>query len=675
MHDDEVPDESGPDAGSSDAVSTSDDSARLEGVRILGAGEASELADRDDVVGRRGRDDKGYGDRPDAPTPRPDLPTVRISTSDVPVGGDSGGHLDGGVAGGVDGGAGSRPDRFGAIPVVRIDGPPPDRIQADHPGHARLVDDDGTVVGGDGPTKFSQDAEEAAMPDSFDHDDSTADADERLDLSGAEGTSFEQDEDAFVLPHWTEPPTGQVPKTVIADAEPEEPATGSQPRWRDERERGEVADFDDLRGDGPQLGALADSDQPREDDFFSGESDDPFLAFAPDETDEPASERVTRRRAKPAAKEKSLGSRLSLGRLRGAGSSAADHDGAGDEGVGDGADVVVAEFAGDDAAGTELVAEEIVEVDGGDGGAPTAGGGRRTPVSAGGGGASGGDRNLATAVAVGVGLVVVGLLCFKLGGFTTALLACVVVGFAAFEYFNAVQQRGFRPTTLVGLVGIIGLLLATYFAGLAAYPVVITLTVIIGMLWYLWVTPGEHSVRNLGVTLLGFLWIGFLGSFATLFLGLGRQMQHVDPALTSNPGIGVLIAAVIASVASDVGGYFVGKYMGRTQLSAASPNKTQEGLIGGFVSALVAVIVIVGFFGIAPIGGSFPRVFIFALLCALVAPLGDLCESFIKRDLGLKDMGTILPGHGGVLDRFDGLLFVLPTAYFVTLLFDVWKVG
>jgi phosphatidate cytidylyltransferase len=201
---------------------------------------------------------------------------------------------------------------------------------------------------------------------------------------------------------------------------------------------------------------------------------------------------------------------------------------------------------------------------------------------------------------------------------------------------------------------------------------VLTLTVVLGLLWYLWVTPGEHSVRNLGITLLGVMWIGFLGSFATLFLGLGKVIEDATPTASSNIGIGVLAAAVIVAVSHDVGAYFVGRYFGKTPMSAASPNKTLEGLAGGVIVSVVVTIVVVGIIGIAPIGGNLGRVFVFALLCAVVAPLGDLCESFIKRDLGIKDMGSVLPGHGGVLDRFDALLFVLPTAYFVTVLFDIW---
>jgi phosphatidate cytidylyltransferase len=625
-HDDvnDEPDQGGdrPDAGPSTVH---------EGVRVLAAEDTP--SDGDGVAVRRRPGQQGFGDRPDRPAPRPDLPTVTISTSDDE-------HPTRRTLPG---------ERFGAVPVVRVDGPAPDTIEEDHPGHARLVHDEA-------PGSIGMDAAEVA---GMTADDERGAPDDGYGLSDAPGTEFDESEDAFVLPHWTEPPTGQVPKTVIAEGEEAEPVTGSQPRWRDERERGAETDFDDLRSDGPQLGALAgQTDQGDPDDFFSGEAEgDPFLAFAPDdESGQP--ERVSRRRrSEPEAERPSALSRVRAGLGR-----------RGEADGGDRADVygdVDVDEPGDD-RGFSGESEDQPDDDD-----------RRSgvPAPTGGAGGSGGDRNLVTAVAVGVALVAIGLVCFKLGGLATTVLACVVVGAAAIEYFTAVQQRGFRPATLVGVVGILGLLLATYFSGLAAFPVVLPLTIVIGLLWFLWVAPGERSVINLGVTLLGFMWIGLLGSFATLFLGLGRQMQAADPSLTSNPGIGVLIAAVIASVASDVGGYFVGKYMGRTQLSAASPNKTQEGLIGGFVAALVAVVVVVGFFGIAPIGGSFPRVFIFALLCALVAPLGDLCESFVKRDLGIKDMGTVLPAHGGVLDRFDGLLFVLPVAYFVTVLFDVWSIG
>ena len=414
-----------------------------------------------------------------------------------------------------------------------------------------------------------------------------------------------------MLPHWTEPPTGQVPKVVVGEdaPEPEPLATyGSQPRWRDEGERTAAADFDDLIDDEPLLGALGGGRDEEEDDFFSDGpyGDDRFI-----DEGEPSRQ------------------------------------------------VDAVEYYDDE------IDDDLVPAGGqrprrrpdGDGAAPSSGGG---------------DRNIVTAVAVGVGLVALGLVCFKLGSLPTALLATVVVTFAGFEYFTAVRESGHNPATLLGIVSIAGLMIASFTSGLAAYPIVLGLTIITGLLWFLWVAPGERSTTNLGLTLLGVMWIGLLGSFATLFVGLGKVLEDGSEAITSNPGIGVLIAAVIAAVSHDVGAYFIGRQFGRTPLSAASPNKTQEGLGGGIVCSLVVTVVVVGLIGIAPIGGNIARVFIFALLCALVAPLGDLCESFIKRDLGIKDMGTVLPGHGGVLDRFDALLFVLPTAYFVTILFDIW---
>jgi phosphatidate cytidylyltransferase len=95
-----------------------------------------------------------------------------------------------------------------------------------------------------------------------------------------------------------------------------------------------------------------------------------------------------------------------------------------------------------------------------------------------------------------------------------------------------------------------------------------------------------------------------------------------------------------------------------------SPNKTVEGVIGGAVVTIVATVLILGFIPhIHPWDGG--KALWLAIIVSIFAPLGDLAESMIKRDLGLKDMGSILPGHGGVLDRFDALLFVLPASYYL----------
>ncbi len=619
---------------------------RNEGVRIIGAQEAAEAAGRPDVVRRRRRSEKKFGDRPDEPAVAGDLPKITISTTESESGA----------------------DRLGGVPVVRPGADPDEQPRwiedNDLPpaygedseragfGHARIVpsepvepepepvaessygswddqpaqaSDTGSHSTWDEPTYSTHDYSDPRYTDpepDLDVDPlAPAEAVGAAPVSGDDGYDDDFDgpaDDSFVLPHWTEPPTGQVPKVVVGDdaPEPEPLATyGSQPRWRDEGERTSSHDFDDLIDDEPLLGALRSDDPADQGDFFAdgpyGDDrfidderepsrqvdavyydDDEFDEFAPDDEPAPAGAGRPRRRAE------------------------------GDE-----------------------------------------------PSSSGGGG---GDRNLVTAVAVGVGLVALGLVCFTLGSLPTALLATVVVTFAGFEYFNAVRESGHNPATLLGIVSIAGLMIASYTSGLAAYPIILGLTIITGLLWFLWVAPGERSATNLGLTLLGVMWVGLLGSFATLFVGLGKVLEDGSSAITSNPGIGVLIAAVVAAVSHDVGAYFVGRQFGRTPLSAASPNKTQEGLGGGVVCSLVVTVVVVGFVGIAPIGGDLARVFIFALLCALVAPLGDLCESFIKRDLGIKDMGTVLPGHGGVLDRFDALLFVLPTAYFVTILFDIW---
>ena len=609
---------------------------RTEGVRIIGAQEAAEAASRTDVVRRRRGGQKKYGDRPDEPEVASDLPKVTISTTeDDPA---------------------VNPERFGspaassddlgsiadgpiwADPPVDRYGPTDENGERIEVGHARILPAESDSEQSSDSSSVSRSVSNADEP--YGDPRYMADPDE-FDRTAAEQPYA--DDDSFVLPHWTEPPTGQVPKVVIGDdaPEPEPLATHSnQPRWRDEGEREVATDFDDLVDDAPLLGALSgDSGASTADDFFSGETAEGIEGF---DTEDAIAE------FSPEGDFSELDSpRASSGRRRqGAGASA---------GVASSSSVDVS--------------------DGSEGSDDLAGARQGSSSGSAGSGGEGGERNLGTAIAVGVGLVILGLVCFKLGALPTAVLATVIITFAAFEYFTAVRSSGHNPATLLGLVAVAGLVFATYTSGLSAFPVVMGLTVISGLLWYLWVAPGEHSVSNLGLTLLGVLWIGFLGSFATLFLGLGKQMQDASSSLTSNPGIGVLLAAVIVAVSHDVGAFFVGKYMGSTPLSAASPNKTQEGLIGGVLSAIVVTVVIIGFFGVSPIGDSIAKTIVFAVLCALAAPLGDLSESFIKRDLKVKDMGSVLPGHGGVLDRFDALLFVLPTAYFVTVLFNVWTLA
>jgi phosphatidate cytidylyltransferase len=158
-----------------------------------------------------------------------------------------------------------------------------------------------------------------------------------------------------------------------------------------------------------------------------------------------------------------------------------------------------------------------------------------------------------------------------------------------------------------------------------------------------------------GATLLGVMWIGGMGSAATAMAAM-------------EDGRGLLFAAILATVAYDVGGYFIGKGMGHHPLSSASPNKTVEGLLGGMIAALVVTVVVVGVLNFGPWDGAAAGLLL-GLGAAVAAPIGDLCQSVLKRDLGVKDMGTMLPGHGGVLDRFDAMLFVLPTVLWLALTF------
>ena len=131
-------------------------------------------------------------------------------------------------------------------------------------------------------------------------------------------------------------------------------------------------------------------------------------------------------------------------------------------------------------------------------------------------------------------------------------------------------------------------------------------------------------------------------------------------------GVETLVIAVAGTVAYDVGGLFVGSAAGKTQMAGwISPNKTVEGLVGGMIAAILAV-VLLHYAGMQPWDQELTKAIWLGVTIAIAAPIGDFAESMLKRNLGIKDFGTLLPGHGGALDRIDAMLFVAPAVYYLT---------
>lgn len=262
-------------------------------------------------------------------------------------------------------------------------------------------------------------------------------------------------------------------------------------------------------------------------------------------------------------------------------------------------------------------------------------------------------RNLPAAISVALVLIsMVGAGLFlpfgqppKPWGFVALVVVAVTI--AIWEFSSAVRTKGIEIALPPLLVGGVGVIISTYTAGLEALVVAFALTAGAAFIWRLLDGPGPMALRDASVSIFAAAYIPFLAGFVVMMLAMENGPWRVA----------VFIAL---AVANDTGGYVAGVLFGKHPMApTVSPKKSWEGFAGS-VTLTIAVAVAGTYY---LLDGSVYVGILLGVLATISATLGDLVESLLKRDLGVKDMGSLLPGHGGVLDRVDSILVAAPVIF------------
>ena len=247
------------------------------------------------------------------------------------------------------------------------------------------------------------------------------------------------------------------------------------------------------------------------------------------------------------------------------------------------------------------------------------------------------------------------------GGLLLLLFANVIIGIALYEFFNMMEKSGKRPLKKLGMG--LGLLIPNFtYLHMKGHPfgellpLIISVGVMLLIISRVFENSSEEASRDIGGTLLGVMYISFLFShiIAMSFLPQGN--------------LWILTAQLMVWVC-DSSAYFVGLSTGRKffkrGLSEISPKKSIEGTIGGIFFTVLTLGIIRYFLYLKDSTLSFAGVVAIGVFVSMTAQIGDLGESLFKRDFKIKDSGNLLGGHGGILDRFDSMIFVVPTMFYL----------
>lgn len=241
---------------------------------------------------------------------------------------------------------------------------------------------------------------------------------------------------------------------------------------------------------------------------------------------------------------------------------------------------------------------------------------------------------------------------FWMGGIPLLVGLCAVVLCGAREFYQMLAQKGLSPWPKLGMIAAPGWCVAVFVFGLDAFvPFFTGLFLLFLTLALFQNAPGMRLTNAIGA-FSGVLYTGFLASFVPLVRNFSHRGESEQEAFATLLLLGIW--------AADVAAYFAGNWFGRKHpFPAISPGKTEAGFIGGLIAAIAVMTLGAQYLSAMPLREGI----VLGLIVGIGAPIGDLVESMIKRDMGVKDTSALIPGHGGILDRFDSVFFVFPLVY------------
>ncbi len=268
-----------------------------------------------------------------------------------------------------------------------------------------------------------------------------------------------------------------------------------------------------------------------------------------------------------------------------------------------------------------------------------------------------------------------GLIVVLLGGWYFTIAIAILTYLALLEFFRMAEFTGIKPATKTTLFSCLIIIISTHLETIGLLEREIASSILpicsVGICTWLLLQPKPGKISDIAASIFGLLYLGFLPSYWIKIRALEAALSSSSQSFFSlnfsnSTGLNLTLTSCLLIVASDIGSYFIGKLFGKRSLSPISPSKTIEGLLGGITCSILLAIL---FAFLLNWENAFFIGILYGILISLMALVGDLIESMMKRDAKIKDSGTFLPGHGGILDRIDSYIFTPSVIYYIIIAF------